>query len=78
MSQEYASVKKRHTSSRSDADTLTPSHSHGATQEKVNKQTRLNARLTTALKGIFEVVYRPLAVEALFAEANQAWQSKDK
>lgn len=59
VSQEYASVKKRHTSSRSDADTLTPSHSHGATQEKVNKQTRLNTRLAAALNGMFEAVYRP-------------------
>lgn len=47
-----------HTSSRSDTNTLTLFHSHDATQEKVNKQTRLNARLTTALNGIFEAVYR--------------------
>ena len=36
---------------------LTPSRSKDATQEKVIKQTRLNTRLTTALNGVFEVVY---------------------
>jgi hypothetical protein len=50
--------QERHTSSRSDTNTLTLFHSHDATQEKVNKQTRLNARLATALNGVFEAVYR--------------------
>jgi hypothetical protein len=72
--------KKRPTSSESYTGTLTPSRSRDATQEKVIKQTRLNTRLTTALNGVFEVVYLEdaLTVEALFAEVIQAWRSKIK
>ena len=67
-SHEYVSVKKRHTLSKSYTGTLTPSRSKDATQEKVFKQTRLNTRLTTALNGVFEVVYLEdaLMVEAPF------------
>jgi hypothetical protein len=80
LSYGYVNVKKRPTSSESYTGTLTPSRSKDATQEKVIKQTRLNTRLTTALNGVFEVVYLEdaLTVEALFAEVIQAWRSKIK
>jgi hypothetical protein len=80
VSHGYVSVKKRLTSSKSYTSTLTTSRSKDVTQEKVIKQTRLNTRLTTALNGVFEVVYLEdaLTVEALFAEVIQAWRSKIK
>lgn len=74
------SVSRRGPLSKSYTGTLIPSRSKDATQEKVIKQTRFSTRLTTALNGVFEVVYLEdaLRVEALFAEVIQAWQSKIK
>jgi hypothetical protein len=79
ISLEHTGIKKRRTSSKSDTCTLTLSHTRQeATQETINKHTRLNTRLTAALTGLSEVVYLEdaLTVDALFAEVSQAWHSK--
>ena len=79
VSPDYASVKKRRTSSKSDSRTLTPFGSQQeAMQETVYKQTRLNTRLSAALTDLTEVVYleEALTMDALFAEVTQAWHSK--